>query len=73
MLPPDTQRLIEEVAADASLYLSSSIPYDRIVAFVWDDSAHSEQHHELQTGLERIKGVEAAIVVSRPGRMERSN
>lgn len=69
----DFAKVIEEVAADASLYLSSSIPYDCIVAFVWDDSAHSEQHHELQTGLERIKGVEAAIVVSRPGRMERSN
>jgi len=69
----DFAKVIEEVAADASLYLSSPIPYDRIVAFVWDDSAHSEQHHELQAGLERIKGVEAAVVVSRPGRMARSN
>ncbi len=68
----DFAKVIEEVAADASLYLSSSIPYDRIVAFVWDDSSHSEQHHELQAGLERIKGVEAAIVVSRPGRMART-
>lgn len=69
----DFAKVIEEVAADASLYLSASIPYDRIVAFVWDDSAHSEQHQELQSGLERIKGVEAAVVVSRPGRMARSN
>ncbi|MBD9522791.1 hypothetical protein IB262_23120 [Ensifer sp. ENS02] len=67
----DFAKVIDEVAADASLYLSTTKAFDKIVAFVWDDSAHSEQHHELQTGLEKIKGVEAAVVVSRPGRMGR--
>ncbi|WP_104668360.1 hypothetical protein [Ensifer adhaerens] len=67
----DFAKVIDEVAADASLYLSTSKAFDRIVAFVWDDSAHPEQHHELQSGLEKLKGVEAAVVVSRPGRMGR--
>jgi len=67
----DFAKVIDEVAADASLYLSTTKAFDKIVAFVWDDSAHSEQHHELQSGLERIRGVEAAVVVSRPGRMGR--
>jgi hypothetical protein len=67
----DFAKVIDEVAADASLYLSTTKAFDKIVAFVWDDSAHSEQHHELQSGLEKIKGVEAAVVVSRPGRMGR--
>ncbi|MDS7595972.1 hypothetical protein [Agrobacterium tumefaciens] len=67
----DFAKVIDEVATDASLYLSTTKAFDKIVAFVWDDSAHSEQHHELQSGLARIKGVEAAVVVSRPGRMGR--
>ncbi|NSZ05836.1 hypothetical protein G6M14_05590 [Agrobacterium tumefaciens] len=67
----DFAKVIDEVAADASLYLSAETGFDRIVAFVWDDSAHSEQHHELQSGLEKIKGIEAAVVMSRPGRMVR--
>ncbi|KAA0695398.1 hypothetical protein DTW90_22780 [Neorhizobium sp. P12A] len=69
----DFAKVIDEVAADASLYLSTTTAFDKIVAFVWDDSAHSEQHHELQSGLEKIKGVEAAVVVSRPGRMGRKS
>lgn len=69
----DFAKVIDEVAADASLYLSSETGFDRIVAFVWDDSAHTEQHHELQSGLEKIKGIAAAVVVPRPGRMARGS
>ncbi len=65
----DFAKVIDEVAADASLYLSTTTAFDKIIAFVWDDSAHSEQHHELQSGLEKINGIAAAVVVSRPGRM----
>lgn len=66
-------KIIEEIAADASLYLSKSGVYDSIIAFVWDDVAQTEQHDELKSGLEAIKGVCAAIVLSRPAKMEREN
>ncbi len=69
----DFAKVIDEVAADASLYLSAVTGFDRIVAFVWDDSAHTEQHHELQSGLEKIRGIAAAAVVPRPGRMARGS
>lgn len=69
----DFAKVIDEVAADASLYLSAVTGYDRIVAFVWDDSAHAEQHHELQSGLEKIRGIAAAVIAPRPGRMSRGS
>lgn len=68
---PACAKIIEEVAADASLYLSRSTTYDNIVAFVWDDAAQTEQHAELKMGLEAIKGISAAIVLPRPAKMQR--
>lgn len=65
-------KLIEEIAADASLYLSRTADYDDIVVFIWDDCAQTEQHHELKSGIEQIKGVSAAIILPRPSIMKRA-
>jgi hypothetical protein len=65
-------RIIEEVAADASLYLSRTTDYDNIIAFVWDDCAQTEHHHELKSGVERIRGISAAIILPRPSSMQRN-
>jgi hypothetical protein len=64
--------VIEQVAADASLYLSKPGLYDNIIAVVWDDCAQTEQHHELRSGLESIRGISAAIIIPRPGKMKRA-
>jgi hypothetical protein len=64
-------KIIEEVAADASLYLSKSTTYDNVIAVVWDNLVQTEQHAELKSGLEAINGVSAAIVLSRPSKMLR--
>lgn len=64
------QKVIEEVAADASLYLAELPDGAALVPFIWDDSRRSEQHALLKTGLTKIKGVEGVVVVSRPGVME---
>ena len=64
--------VIEQVAADSSLYLSKAGAYDSIIAVVWDDCAQTEQHHELRTGLESLRGVSAAVIIARPSRMKRS-
>ncbi|MBN8183380.1 hypothetical protein [Roseibium aggregatum] len=61
--------IIEEIAADASLYLSKTTDYDNIVCFVWDDCAQTEQHDELKAGLEAIPGVSAAVILPRPSKM----
>jgi hypothetical protein len=65
-------KMTEEVAADSALYLSHSAAYDNIVALVWDDTASTEQHGELQKGLEKLSGVSAAVIISRPGKMSRA-
>ncbi len=45
-------KVIEEVVADTSLDLSTDSGYDNIMVVVWEDSAQTEQHHELKTRLE---------------------
>jgi hypothetical protein len=66
------QGIIEEIGADASLYLAEQSEYTQIIVFVWDDTRQSEEHDLLVQGLTKIKGVADAIVVSRPGIMENS-
>ncbi|WP_337179741.1 hypothetical protein [Hydrogenophaga borbori] len=65
--------VIKEVAADASTYLQERSGYKHIVAFIWDDEARTEEHPELLQGLTRLRGVDDAIVISRPTRMSRSH
>jgi hypothetical protein len=64
-------KIIEEISADAGLYLSRTTEYDDIIVFVWDDCAQTEQHYELKSGIEQINGVSAAIVLPRPSIMQR--
>ncbi|MDM7980198.1 MAG: hypothetical protein QUV71_07620 [Rhizobium sp.] len=64
-------KVTEEVAADASLYLSTENGYDNIMVVVWDDTAQTEQHHELKTGLESIRGITCAVIIPRPMKMNR--
>jgi hypothetical protein len=66
----DCANLIEEVAADASLYRIPGSNYDQIIAFVWDDSGSTEQHRELEQGLTKIPGVISAVIISRPSKMK---
>lgn len=61
---------IEEVAADASLYLKKGSRFDALIAFVWDNSRSTEEHGEFRRGLLDISGVREAIVVPRPGQWE---
>ncbi|MDD3183519.1 MAG: hypothetical protein PHD48_12065 [Alphaproteobacteria bacterium] len=65
--------VIKEVAVDASTYLQDGSGYKHIIAFIWDDAARTENHAELCQGIERLRGVHAAIVLSRPSKMDRAN
>jgi hypothetical protein len=64
--------IIKQVAADASTYLQEGSGFQDILAFVWDDSATTEQHAELRQGLLRISGVREAIILPRPAKMIRA-
>ena len=65
--------VIQEVATDASTYLQEGSGYRYLVAFVWDDEARTEEHAELRKGLMQIRGVEDAIILSRPSKMKRTS
>jgi len=64
--------IIEEIAADAGLYLTSSSTFNALVPFVWDHSGRVESHGELRRGLLQIPKVIGAVVVPRPGKMRRA-
>jgi hypothetical protein len=66
------KKLIEEVAADVSLYLKSGGPYSSLIVAIWDDGVRTEEHAELKGGLSSLEGVKAVVVVNRPSMMESS-
>ena len=63
------QKVIDEIASDASLYLAQGSPYEAVLPFVWDDGRRVEQHDKLMEGLGKLRGIVHPIVVARPGRM----
>jgi hypothetical protein len=62
------QDVIEEIAADASLYATDP-RWRHLVPFVWDNARRTEEHPKLLTGLRQLPTVVGAVVVSRPGKM----
>lgn len=64
------KKLIEEVAADVSLYLKSGGPYSSLIVAIWDDGVRTEEHAELKRGLSGLEGVKAVVVVNRPSTMD---
>ena len=62
-------RLIEEVAADVTLYLKSKAPYTSLIVAIWDDGGRTEEHEALKRGLRDLSGVRGVVVVNRPSWM----
>jgi hypothetical protein len=67
----DFRTVTEGIAADASLYLTAQTPFERMVAFVWDQTRSVERHQTLVRGLKDLGGVVDAVVVPRPALMAR--
>lgn len=59
-----------QLAQDAAMYFPQGSRYDRMIAFVWDDAARTEEHATLIQGLEKLKHVAGVVVVSRPSKMQ---
>lgn len=62
------QKVIGEIAEDASLYLAEGSPHKKIIAFIWDDYRRTEEHHLLRE-IKRMNGIFDVVIVSRPARM----
>jgi hypothetical protein len=63
------QALIEQIAADNSLYLQRGSQYRSILPVVWDDAARTEEHPMMIQGLKNLTGVSEVIILSRPAVM----
>lgn len=63
------QKMIEQIAADSSLYLVNNSSYRQIIAFIWDDSCRSQEYEYMRNGLRQLRGIVDAVVVSRPGNL----
>jgi hypothetical protein len=61
--------LIEQIAADNSLYLQRGSQYRSILPVIWDDAARTEAHPMMIQGLKKLTGVAEAIILSRPAIM----
>lgn len=62
------QKMIDEIATDVGLYKTDP-RWTSLIPFVWDDSARTEEHAKLVSGLCQMDMVIGAIVVPRPGKM----
>lgn len=60
-------KIIEEVAADTSLYLTDDSVYSSIMVFIWDATNSTHHHDELTYGIRKLRGIADVIIVSRPG------
>jgi hypothetical protein len=66
----DSLREIQrQLAQDAAMYFPQGGQFDRMIAFVWDDAARTEEHATLIQGLEKLAHVAGVVVVSRPAKM----
>jgi len=63
---------VNEIAQDNSNYFTTPGPYDRMLVFVGDNSAHSEDHATVRDGMRKYDSVVDAIIVSRPGHIRES-
>lgn len=64
------QKMIDEIATDVGLYKTDP-RWTSLIPFIWDDSARTEEHAKLVSGLLQMDMVIGAIVVPRPGKMPR--
>lgn len=63
------KKVQRELSEDAALYFPHGGPFERMIAFVWDDAARTEEHATLIQGLEQLERVAGVVVVSRPAKM----
>lgn len=68
------QDMIEEVAADSSLYFKKDSVYKKkykqMLVFLWDHSKRDHEHGTFKNGVNGLNNVVGAVVISRPGIMQ---
>lgn len=67
------QDMIEEVAADNSLYFKMNSvykdKYKQMLVFLWDDTSRDHEHGTFIMGVQALNNVVGCVVIPRPGIM----
>lgn len=66
----DFRVLEKEVMEDSIAYLQRSDRYDRILVFIYDDSASVQEHDITERSLRELPGIEDVVIVSRPSQLD---
>jgi hypothetical protein len=68
--PTEWKKLLRQIGEDATFYTEvHNSPYSRLMVLIWDDSRSTGCHPKLLDGLNMLRCVLDAVVVSRPDHM----
>lgn len=59
----------KEVLEDIVPYLQTPERYNRIIVFIYDDSASVQVHETTARALRRVPGISGVVIVSRPSQL----
>lgn len=62
----NSRTLINELAADASLYRAKGSEVQCVIPIIWDDARRTQEHSVIQDGVQSLEGLSSAIFVNRP-------
>lgn len=62
----NSRKLLNELAADASLYRARDSEVQFVIPIIWDDGRRTQEHSVIQDGINSIHGLGKAVFVNRP-------
>jgi hypothetical protein len=62
----NSRELINQLAADASLYRAKGSDVQLVIPIIWDEGRRTEEHSVIQDGVAVLEGLGRAIFVNRP-------
>ncbi|MBL9177234.1 MAG: hypothetical protein JNM65_04160 [Verrucomicrobiaceae bacterium] len=62
----NSRELINQLAADASLYRAKGSEVQSVIPIIWDEGRRTEEHSVIQDGVAVLEGLGKAIFVNRP-------
>lgn len=66
----NSRELINQLAADASLYRARGSEVQSVIPIIWDEGRRTEEHSVIQDGLAALDGLGRGVFVNRPSTWE---
>lgn len=62
----NSRKLLNELAADASLYRARGSEVQHVIPIIWDDGRRTQTHSVIQDGISALHGLGRAVFVNKP-------